>query len=694
MNLLDLGPTLWTAIARGTMQGSIALAAAILVCRLAPGLPARSKCWLFRAASVRVILAFLTGASIELAILPAPKPAIAQAALPPVEMPTPTEIVDRTPPAPHSIATPARVISGNDLLVLIWSIGLVGGLARLGFHFYAARSLGRTACHFDDRKALAILSELSAEMKVRAPALLVSKKIRKPLLTGLVKPAVILPTDMISLSRQNLELVLRHELAHLKRRDLTWNVVGALADSLLWFNPLSWICERESHFTQEIACDELALRNQIGRAPEFANLLIDIAAQRERAPQLLTVGMIRAANTLERRLKAMKIIHRKGRRPLIATCVVALALAPALIPWRAVAQKPESTSNAPSVAGLPASEATGVKTDTEEDLLTQEIKIARGELDAITRSRQNGVASDEDVIKKKRDVQKLERELATLHDDKGKVRELLLDEMKEVETLQAATANRIAVGAASPEQKSKIDRELLHLRRQLAALDRQPAGPTNGVAAGDMSMIYYMSNPELMKRYFPEMYAMMSKTGTNLANAATKPASDNEDRQATLARALKERPRIRLQPRTRGVVMSVSVKPGDHVKAGQELVELDNREGQIRLNAAESEYSIAQIDHALKVKELENNLKMRLSGSKNLSEESKKSEDEDFALKVKRLDSELRLAEAKVAQVRLDMENLIIRAPVDGVVGSVPAVGQSVSDTSGFAVEFLPDPEK
>lgn len=389
----------------------------------------------------------------------------------------------------------------------------------------------------------------------------------------------------------------------------------------------------------------------------------------------------------------MKSIHRKGARQLMGAAIVALALTPALIPWRVVAQKPDTTT-APVVAA-PADENPPQKS-SEQDLLTEEIQLARKELDAVNSAKENGRATPEEVIAKKREVQKLERELATLSQDTTKIRESLQEEIKDVEKLQSWTEKRMAVGIASPEEKSKIDRELLRLKRRLAALDRQPSN-LSGSAAPNESMMYYMyrQNPELMKRYFPQMHAMMMKnSGTNAIPATPNPPNNaQENFQDRLHRAYGERSVIRLQPKRPGVVVSVVVKAGDLVKEGDSLVHLDDREARISLRAAETEYAIAKADYALKLKGLENNLKWEQNSVKNASDDLKKSQQEDYDLKRRRLESELDLAGIKIEQSRLQLDDLTIKAPSDGLVGNVPFAGQTLTDTS-VAVEFLPDAPK
>ena len=208
-----------------------------------------------------------------------------------------------------------------------------------------------------------------------------------------------------------------------------------------------------------------------------------------------------------------------------------------------------------------------------------------------------------------------------------------------------------------------------------------------------MSMMYYMSNPELMKRYFPQMYAMMMKNGGTNAAAGTPNQLNNtqENFQDRLRRAYAERSVIRLQPKRPGIVVSVAVKAGDHVKSGDNLVHLDDREARISLRAAESEFAIAKADYALKKRQLER--EQNSNSLRNNSDTFKKSQQEEFDLKRNRLDSELLLASIKVEQAQLQLDDLTIKAPSDGVVGKVPFAGQTLTDTS-MAVEFLPDPQK
>src|SRR6185295_2714565 len=114
-----------------------------------------------------------------------------------------------------------------------------------------------------------------------------------------------------------------------------------------------------------------------------------------------------------------------------------------------------------------------------------------------------------------------------------------------------------------------------------------------------------------------------------IPGAANQGNSAQESFQDRLRRAYSERSRVVLRPKRPCAVVRVAVKPGDQVKTGQDLVFLDDRESRIRLRAAESEYDIAEADHALKKKELESALKFQLTQNRGASDDYKKSQDQD-----------------------------------------------------------------
>ena len=89
-------------------------------------------------------------------------------------------------------------------------------------------------------------------------------------------PTVILPSDHADWPQEELTNVLEHELAHIRRRDLFWQLFVQWAEVLLWFHPLFWYAKHRIRIEQELACDDAVLRSG-GNAVQYADMLVEMA---------------------------------------------------------------------------------------------------------------------------------------------------------------------------------------------------------------------------------------------------------------------------------------------------------------------------------------------------------------------------------------------------------------------------------
>jgi hypothetical protein len=163
-----------------------------------------------------------------------------------------------------------------------------------------------------------------------------------PFLTGAFRPAIVLPASLLSESPAAvLELMLAHELAHLKRRDLPWGWLPAVMQALFWFHPLVWLAGPEWRLAQEMACDELAMWAANAPPGDYGEVLLNVAAQGRAhvAGGLITVGVLESYHTLQRRLIAMKSIGQVSSRQIAVMGMVLAALGVVgFVPWRVTAQ--------------------------------------------------------------------------------------------------------------------------------------------------------------------------------------------------------------------------------------------------------------------------------------------------------------------------------------------------------------------
>jgi bla regulator protein BlaR1 len=96
-----------------------------------------------------------------------------------------------------------------------------------------------------------------------------------PMLFGLIKPRLLLPRHLRSLAPVQQQLILAHELTHLRRHDLQWMSAGVLLQTVLWFNPFMRLLRLNLCWAQELGCDREVLRDRPqGQRKAYAAALV------------------------------------------------------------------------------------------------------------------------------------------------------------------------------------------------------------------------------------------------------------------------------------------------------------------------------------------------------------------------------------------------------------------------------------
>ena len=150
-----------------------------------------------------------------------------------------------------------------------------------------------------------------------------------PMTFGLVRPAILVPSEAAEWSAERRRVVLLHELAHVRRGDPATHLLARAAMNIYWWNPLAWIAWREFLKERERAADDLVL-NAGARASDYAGHLLEVARTLQSAPAIgwAAVAMARRSQ-LEGRLLA--ILDSGVNR---AAAGRASVLAAALLLWR------------------------------------------------------------------------------------------------------------------------------------------------------------------------------------------------------------------------------------------------------------------------------------------------------------------------------------------------------------------------
>ena len=379
--------TLWgDAMLRAAWQGGLVLALVAVIGRVLPKRSAGLRCWLWRLAYLKLLVALVWVTPVDLPVLPARGPTAETSTAPtlpgqgverralsvkgdgslpgvagtPLTAPTVgvTPEVAAAMPAP----TPLRpAVAPVVWLLLAWLLGAGWCLVRLAREVWSARRMRAECAEHRNPELIPAFAELCWRYALRrAPRLLAAEGYGSPLLLGGASPAIILPAALAgqcSLAEQR--LILAHELAHLKRNDLLWGWLPAVAHALFFFHPLVWLANREAHVAQEMACDELALVMTEAPAADYGQLLVKVAVQSRLNLQqgLATVGVEDSPQTLKRRLDAMKFVRGLAGSRLLASHAAATLLAVlVMVPWRMV-ERPATAASRTSATGVPGGSA-------------------------------------------------------------------------------------------------------------------------------------------------------------------------------------------------------------------------------------------------------------------------------------------------------------------------------------------------
>lgn len=129
----------------------------------------------------------------------------------------------------------------------------------------------------------ALVSMIKLRLRVREAVrykenIYICDAVKSPFILGIIKPRIYLSS---ALSEEEMDYIIAHERAHLKRKDHLWKPFGYLLLCIYWFNPLCWIAYIMLCKDIELACDEKVIKDMsFGDKKEYSRVLLFCATQR------------------------------------------------------------------------------------------------------------------------------------------------------------------------------------------------------------------------------------------------------------------------------------------------------------------------------------------------------------------------------------------------------------------------------
>nr|WKN39214.1 carboxypeptidase-like regulatory domain-containing protein [Tunicatimonas sp. TK19036] len=121
-----------------------------------------------------------------------------------------------------------------------------------------------------------LMARLQIRQSVRVES---TERTKVPLTIGWIKPVILIPVSLLtSLPTDQVEAIMVHELAHIKRQDYLWNLIQSAAEVVLFYHPVYWYISSVLERERELACDALTVATT--RQPRtYAQALLEIAAR-------------------------------------------------------------------------------------------------------------------------------------------------------------------------------------------------------------------------------------------------------------------------------------------------------------------------------------------------------------------------------------------------------------------------------
>jgi len=188
----------------------------------------------------------------------------------------------------------------TDIVIMVWLVVVTLRCLYMVVGLYGMRILKREKStevigYWSGKlNELAVAAQLKRQVK-----LLQSIAVKVPMVMGYFKPVIFLPLGMISaLPPEQIEAILMHELAHIRRNDFIANLLQCFLEILFFFNPallwLSWLIRKE----RENCCDDLAV-SATGNTSVYLDALLSSSKYNAVAPPY-AIGLNGNGGLLER----------------------------------------------------------------------------------------------------------------------------------------------------------------------------------------------------------------------------------------------------------------------------------------------------------------------------------------------------------------------------------------------------------
>ncbi len=220
------------------------------------------------------------------------------------------------------------------IIIFIYALGLSFMLMRFLVNVTQVRALRTQGLTLPDDRWTDFVQTRLLELDIIRPVrLYLSDRINVPMMLGTLKPVILLPiASMNQLTTDQVEAILLHELAHIKRHDYLLNILQTIAETILFFNPFVWLISTIIRREREHCCDDMVVGSSTNRLSYVKALAI---LEDERIKNTLAMAATGNKNQLLHRIKRIMEMKKNNmnnsKLTIVVVAIVALTITTAML---------------------------------------------------------------------------------------------------------------------------------------------------------------------------------------------------------------------------------------------------------------------------------------------------------------------------------------------------------------------------
>lgn len=216
----------------------------------------------------------------------------------------------------------------TDILLYVWLIGI--GISVLYHVFVYIRvqkklygSVASIENHALNQRIFHLQEKYLGKVKLNAQE---STAVQSPVITGLLLPKLIIPSNKKDWKDQELELVIAHELCHYLNKDLWLRIFMLGACCIHWFNPAVYWMKKQFYYDMELVCDTYAMKGRSNEEKEaYARILLDFAGKSRKDYTFMT-GLSAGNKLTKNRIYHIWENKKKKKGIVVFACMIVACL--------------------------------------------------------------------------------------------------------------------------------------------------------------------------------------------------------------------------------------------------------------------------------------------------------------------------------------------------------------------------------